>query len=50
MRDGLKWSNGDELTAKDFEWSWRRAADPKTAAESASFHGNHGRAELAAVG
>ena len=28
MRDGLKWSNGDELTAKDFEWSWRRAADP----------------------
>lgn len=33
MRDGLKWSNGDELTAKDFEWSWRRAADPKTAAD-----------------
>lgn len=25
--------NGDELTAKDFEWSWRRAADPKTAAD-----------------
>ena len=33
MRDGLKWANGDELTAKDFEWSWKRAADPKTAAD-----------------
>jgi len=26
LRDGLKWSNGDALTAKDFEESWKRAA------------------------
>ena len=35
MRDGLKWSNGDELTAKDFEYSWRRAADATNAADYA---------------
>ena len=35
MRDGLKWSNGDPLTAKDFEYSWRRAADATNAADYA---------------
>ncbi len=33
MKDGLKWSDGSELTAKDFEYSWKRAADPQTAAD-----------------
>lgn len=33
MRDGLKWSNGEELNAKDFEYSWKRLADPATAAD-----------------
>ena len=33
MRDGLKWSNGDELTAKDFVYSWKRAASPEVAAD-----------------
>ncbi len=33
MRDGLKWSNGADLTAKDFEYSWRRLANPDTAAD-----------------
>ncbi len=33
MRDGLKWSNGEELTAKDFEYSWKAAAAPETAAD-----------------
>lgn len=28
-----KWSNGDELTAKDFAYSWNRVADPATAAD-----------------
>ncbi|MGL1922025.1 MAG: peptide ABC transporter substrate-binding protein [Hyphomicrobiales bacterium] len=26
-----KWSNGDAVTANDFVYAWRRAADPKTA-------------------
>ena len=33
MRDGLKWSNGADLTAKDFEYSWKRLANPDTAAD-----------------
>lgn len=32
MRDGLKWSDGSDLTAKDFEYSFKRMADPNTAA------------------
>ena len=33
MRDGLKWSNGETLDAKDFVYSWTRAADINTAAD-----------------
>ena len=32
LRDGLKFSDGSPITAKDFVYSWRRGADPKTAA------------------
>ena len=32
LRDGLKWSDGSDLTAKDFEYSFKRLADPNTAA------------------
>ncbi len=32
MRDGLKWSDGSELNAKDFEYSFKRMVDPDTAA------------------
>jgi len=32
MRENLKWSDGSALDAKDFEYSWKRIADPKTAA------------------
>lgn len=35
LREGLKWSNGDPLTAKDFEFSWKRLADPETASDYA---------------
>lgn len=32
LRKGLKWSDGTALTAKDFVYSWKRVADPATAA------------------
>lgn len=32
MRDGLKWSGGTDLNAKDFEYSFKRMVDPNTAA------------------
>ncbi|RNB91475.1 peptide ABC transporter substrate-binding protein [Brevibacillus fluminis] len=34
LRDS-KWSNGDPVTAKDFEFAWKRALDPKTASNYA---------------
>ena len=33
LKDGLKWSDGKALTAKDFEFAWKRAADPATGAD-----------------
>lgn len=30
LRDGLLWSDGTPLTAKDFEYAWKRAANPAT--------------------
>ena len=30
LRKNAKWTNGDAVTAKDFEWSWKRAIDPRT--------------------
>lgn len=32
LRDGLKWSDGTDLTAEDFVYSFKRMADPITAA------------------
>ncbi|WP_312504102.1 peptide ABC transporter substrate-binding protein [Lacrimispora sp.] len=36
LRDGLKWSDGTPLTANDFVYSWKRLADPNTAAPYAA--------------
>ncbi|MDO5755177.1 MAG: peptide ABC transporter substrate-binding protein, partial [Tissierellia bacterium] len=31
LKDDIKWSNGDEITAEDFEYSWKRVLDPEKA-------------------
>lgn len=36
LRDGVKWSNGQPLTAGDFVYAWRRLADPATQSPNAS--------------
>jgi oligopeptide transport system substrate-binding protein len=36
LRDGLIWSDDTPLTAKDFEWSWKRVLDPATKSEYTS--------------
>ena len=33
LKDGLKWSNGDALTAKDFAFAWKRAASSALGAD-----------------
>ncbi len=33
LKSGLKWSDGSDLTAADFEYSWKRAASDATAAD-----------------
>ncbi|GHW00572.1 peptide ABC transporter substrate-binding protein [Lactobacillus nasalidis] len=33
IRKNAKWSNGQQVTAKDFVFSWRRTVNPKTASE-----------------
>lgn len=35
LRDDGRWTNGDPVTARDFEYSWKRTLDPKLAADYA---------------
>ena len=50
LRDGLKWSDGSDLTAKDFVYSWNRAADPMTGADYGyMFEGIDGYADVTAA-
>ncbi|OLQ71694.1 oligopeptide ABC transporter substrate-binding protein OppA [Photobacterium proteolyticum] len=38
LRDDVKWSNGEPITAHDFEYSFKRVIDPKTAAPYAWYY------------
>lgn len=40
LRDGLKWSDGSDLTAEDFVYSWKRAASEATGADYAYMYDN----------
>ena len=35
LKDGIKWSNGEPITAHDFEYSWKRVLKPELAADYA---------------
>jgi oligopeptide transport system substrate-binding protein len=35
LRDDLKWTNGDPVTAQDFEYSWKRTVSPELGADYA---------------
>ena len=35
LKDGLKWSDGSDLTAEDFEYGWKRALNPESASPGA---------------
>jgi oligopeptide transport system substrate-binding protein len=37
LRKDAKWSNGEPVTAHDFEWSWKRQLAPATAAPYSAF-------------
>lgn len=37
IRDDAKWSNGDAVTAQDFEYSWKRVLDPDLKPEPSAY-------------
>ena len=38
LNPASKWSDGTPVTAKDYEFSWKRAIDPKLASDTATFY------------
>lgn len=60
LRDGIKWSNGDPVTSKDFKYAWMRAIGPETAGQyyyilttfiegAAEYQAGDGKAEDVAI-
>src|SRR5688500_19235122 len=46
LREDGKWTNGDPVTAEDYEWSWKRTISPELAADYAyQFYGIEGAQE-----
>ena len=46
LRDDLKWTNGDPVTAQDFVYSWKRTVSPELGADYAyQFYGIVGAQE-----
>jgi oligopeptide transport system substrate-binding protein len=46
LRDDLQWTNGDPVTAEDFEYSWKRTVSPELGADYAyQFYGIVGAQE-----
>jgi ABC-type oligopeptide transport system substrate-binding subunit len=46
LRDDGEWTNGDPVTAEDFEWSWKRTLSPELAADySYQLYGIEGASE-----
>ncbi len=46
LRDDLKWTNGEPMTAEDFEYSWKRTVSPELGADYAyQFYGIVGAQE-----
>ena len=46
LREDGTWTNGDPVTAEDFEWSWKRTISPELAADYAyQFYGIEGAQE-----
>lgn len=37
LRSNAKWSNGDPVTASDFEYAWKRSVDPQLASQQAGY-------------
>jgi oligopeptide transport system substrate-binding protein len=35
LRDDIQWTNGDAVTAEDYEWSWKRTISPELGADYA---------------
>src|SRR5262249_10179602 len=38
LNPATKWTDGTPVTAKDYEFSWKRAIDPKLASDTATFY------------